>query len=182
MKRLFGWVVLALVATAGVASAQGASGGNTGGLGFHNAIAPLGIRWWMSDKWAIDAAIGVGSTENTAVDENMSNWALDLGIPICLKKFDKVHFSVRPGLLYTSQEVVVPPPGPPVNTDNNTTMSIGAELEAEVFLAENFSVSAAQGFAVTNNDPAVGSSSSNWGTTGRDFTSVGFHVYLFGKK
>ncbi len=151
-----------------------------GGLGFHNIEAPLGIRWWLSgQKIAIDAGIGFGSEENVAVDENLSHWALDFGVPMCVKSWDKVHFMVCPGIVYTSEEDVIDP-GPPVVTDNSTAFSIGAELEAEVFLVDNFSVSASQGFAFVNTDPAVGQSTTDWGTTGSNFTHIGFHVYLFG--
>lgn len=185
MKRLVaavaGVVVLALVAIAGTASAQGGADHFMGAVGFHSVDAPLGVRWWFNDNVAIDAALGLGSDEDPAVNENLSHWALDLGVPIVLRSFDRLRFTIRPGLMYQSQEVVVAA-GPPVNTDNTTTMTIGAELEAEVFLTENFSVSAAQGFAFVNTDPAVGPSTTDWGTTGANFTNVGFHVYLFGKK
>lgn len=179
MKRLIGWVALALVVCAGAASAQG-GGEFKGALGFHNVEAPVGIRWWINDKVALDAALGVGSDENTAVDENLSRWALDLGVPILLRSFDRLDFLVRPGIMFQSQEGVVDP-GPPLVTDDGTTMTLGVELEAEVFLLENFSVSAAHGFAIVNTDPPVGESTSDWGTTGANFTNIGFHVYLFGK-
>ena len=41
------------------------------------------------------------------------------------------------------------------------------------------SVSAAQGFGIVNNNPAVGGSTTDWGTSGANFTDLGFHVYLF---
>lgn len=181
MKRLITLVALSLVVGASVASAQGSPEHYKGALGFHNVDAPLGIRWWISDKLALDAGLGFGSEENTAVDENLTHWALDLGLPIMLKSWDRVHFMVRPGILYLSQEQVTDP-GPPVITDNGTQMTIGAELEAEVFLADNFSVSAAHGFGIVNTDPAGGPSTTDWGTSGANFTNIGFHVYLFGSR
>ena len=45
-------------------------------------------------------------------------------------------------------------------------------------VADNFCVSAVHGFAIVNDDPAV---DADWGTTGDNFTHVGFHVYLFGR-
>jgi hypothetical protein len=60
-------------------------------------------------------------------------------------------------------------------------MVIQGELEAEVFLVDNVSVSASQGFQFTNFDPAVGGSETDFGTTGANFTNLGFHVYLFGQ-
>jgi len=179
MKHWIRLIVLALIVQAGVASAQGSPEHYKGALGFHSVDAPLGVRWWLSDKLAFDAGLGFGSNE--VANENFSNFTFDLGLPVMLKSWDKVHFIVRPGILYHSQEVIVAL-GPPLNKDSDTSMSIGGELEAEVFLADNFSVSAAHGIAIVNTDPAVGGSSTDWGTTGSNFTSVGFHVYLFGSK
>jgi len=174
MKRWVGLVVFGLVAGAGRVSAQEHLGG---GLGFHNVDAPLGVRWWFSgQKVALDAGLGFGSDE--VADENFSHWALDLGVPVSLKSWDRVHFMVRPGILYTSQEVDIEP-GPGLNKDNNTALTIQGELEVEVFLADNVSVSAAQGFGIVNNNPAVGGSTTDWGTSGANFTDLGFHVYLF---
>jgi hypothetical protein len=166
-------VALALVIGAGVASAQGAT--VKGALGFHNSDAPIGIRWWLSDKLALDAGLGFGSTEFGG--ETFSNFAFDIGLPVMLKSWDRVNFMVRPGIFYASQEVPLSP-GP--GTGDDTALAIVGEFEAEVFLADNFSVSASHGLAIVNNDPAQGSSTSDWTTFGSNFTNVGFHVYLFG--
>ena len=156
MKRLICMVAIALIASAGAALAQGPTH-NSGGLGFHNSDAPIGIRWWLNgQKIALDAGVGFGSTDTGT--ETLSNWALDLGVPIALKTWDKVHFMVRPGILYESRDVIVGP-----GTDTDTDLIIQGELEAEYFIA----------------DPPVGSSTTNWTTFGNNFTEVGFHVYLF---
>jgi hypothetical protein len=150
-----------------------------GSLGFHNVQAPLGVRWWLSsDKIAIDAALGMGSTEDVAVDENLSHWALDIGLPISLKRWDRVDFMVRPGILYTSQEEVIGVA--PIVKDDTTDLTFQGELEVEVFLVDNVSFSAAQGFGISSVNFAGGGSASEWGTTGANFTNIGFHVYLFG--
>lgn len=181
MKRLIAVVAFALVLCAGVASAQGGPQHPNGALGFHKVEAPLGVRWWFNDKVALDAGLGIGSEEDTDVDENLTHWALDVGVPIVLSSFDRLHFMLRPGILFQSEDDVVDP-GPPVETDNSTVMTIGAELEAEFFFTDNFSVSASHGFAIVNTDPAVGESTTDWGTTGANFTNIGFHVYVFGSK
>jgi len=172
MKRMLSLVALAMVVSAGVASAQGAT--VKGALGFHSIEAPLGIRWWLSDKIALDGGLGFGSNE--VGGETFSNWAFDLGLPISLKSWDRVNFMIRPGLLYTSQEETTGPG----TTGDTTEMILLAELEAEVFLAENFSVSASHGLGIVNTDPATGSSTSDWSTFGNNLTNIGFHVYLFG--
>ena len=176
MKRLICMVAIALTASAGAALAQPMH--YSGGLGFHRTEAPVGLRWWLSgQKIALDAGVGFGSTD--IGDETLSNWAIDLGLPIALKTWDRVHFMVRPGILYESQEFFDPTPVP--TTDTGTTMTILGELEAEVFLAENMSVSASHGIGIVNfNPPFGGSSSTDWSTFGANFTEIGFHVYLFG--
>jgi hypothetical protein len=177
MKLRIALVVLALVLGAGAASAQTHY---AGALGFHDVDAPVGLRWWFSgQKIGLDVGLGFGSEE--IADENFSHWALDVGLPVMLKSWDRVHFLVRPGIVYRSQEVVTDP-GPPLVTDEDTSLTLQGELEAEVFLADNFSVSAAHGLAIVNTDPAAGGSSTDWGTTGANFTNIGFHVYLFGAK
>lgn len=178
MKRWIVFLALALTLVAtGVATAQPTH--SNIGLGFHNVQAPLGVRWWFTgQKVALDAGIGFGSHEDPATDEDLSDFAFDIGVPIRLKSWDRVHFMVRPGILYTSQEEFAPPPAG--NTDNTTALSVIGELEAEVFLAENVSFSAAHGLAITNTDFAGGGSSTTMGTLGSNFTNIGFHVYLFG--
>lgn len=176
-KRLFGLVVLALAVTAGLASAQTAPVPGAWALGFHHIDAPIGIRWWLSDRVALDAGLGLGSEENAAFDENLSKWALDLGLPILLRSYDRLNFMVRPGLMFMNEETVTDP-GPPVETGDDSFMTVGVELEAEAFLTNRFSVSAAHGFAFMNSDPAEGESTTDWGTTGAQFTNIGFHLYL----
>ena len=175
MKRLICMVAIALIASAGAALAQGPTHYD-GGLGFHNSQAPLGIRWWLTgQKIALDAGVGFGS--NDTGTQTLSHWALDIGVPIRLKSWDRVHFMVRPGILYLSEDVAT---GPTTN-DTDTDMIIQGELEAEVFLVDNVSISASHGIAIDNFNPGgAGSSTTNWATIGNNFTEVGFHVYLFG--
>jgi len=175
MKRLIALVALVLVVDAGVAAAQEHY---KGALGFHTSDAPLGVRWWLSNKFAFDAGVGFGSQEfstGPSTTVSVSNFTVDLGLPIMLRSWDKVHFAVRPGIGYHSQEVFG-------TSNNDITLTIAGELEAEVFLADNVSISASHGIAFQNFDPAdpTESSTTDWGTTGANFTSLGFHVYLFG--
>jgi len=155
-----------------------------GGLGFHNVTAPLGGRWWLAgQKVGVDFGIGFQSTPAPSYDEKLTGWAVEVGLPIVLKNWDKVHVLFRPGLLYESQEVEMTSPPTPFATDDETSVSLTAEIEAEIFIVNNFSVSASHGIGFFSVDPAGGGdSSTSIGTLGNNFTHIGFHVYFFGGK
>ena len=60
-------------------------------------------------------------------------------------------------------------------------MTLGAEIEAEIFIVDNVSVSASHGIAFSSfNPPGPGDSESTFSTFGNNFTQVGFHVYFLG--
>jgi hypothetical protein len=155
-----------------------------GGLGFHNITAPLGGRWWFGgQKIGLDVGLGFQSTPAQSYDEKLTSWAFEAGVPIVLKNWDKVHLLFRPGLLYESDEVQMTSPPTPFATDDQTTFSLTAEIEAEVFLVNNFSISASHGIGFFSVDPAGGGDSiTSIGTLGYNFTNIGFHIYFFGGK
>jgi hypothetical protein len=191
MKLLIGLALASLVLGSSVAFAQESSTSTPSsepesqgeqhksiGLGFHNIDAPLGVRWWFGQQ-KVGLDLGFGYVSDDVGDESFSNFTFDAGVPIVLKSWDRVHFLVRPGVAYHSQQVDIEP-GPGVTKDNNTQLNVSAELEAEVFLVHNFSVSAAEGIALVNDNPAVGTSTTDFETTGENFAHIGFHVYLWG--
>lgn len=156
------------------------------GLGFHNSDAPIGVRWWTAGQ-KIGVDLGLGYDREAAnsfgfPDEHLSRFTLNAGIPIVLKSWSKVHFMFRPGISYSTQQL------PDTlatlanfSTLNEKTLQITGELEAEVFLADNFSVSASHGIGYESFDPAYSDKKENaFFTLGNNFTNIGFHVYLFG--
>jgi hypothetical protein len=154
-----------------------------GGLGFHNVEAPLGVRWWLGDSrtFGIDVGLGFMSTPASGYDERLSDWAVEFGVPMLLKSWDRFHLIFRPGIMFQSEEVQTTTPPDPFGTDEQTTMTIAAEIEAEIFLVKNVSVSASHGIGIQRVDPAGGGDSySNVGTFGNQFTNIGFHIYFFG--
>jgi len=155
-----------------------------GALGFHNVTAPLGGRWWLAgQKVGVDFGLGFQSTPAPSYDEKLTGWAVEVGVPIVVKNWDKVHVLFRPGLLYESQEVEITSPPTPFDTDNTKSFSVTAEIEAEIFLVNNFSVSASHGIGFFSVDPAGGGDSvTSIGTLGNNFSHIGFHVYFFGGK
>lgn len=156
---------------------------HNGGLGFHSIDAPLGGRFWFADqRVGVDFGFGLRSTPAPSyADEDLTGWAIELGVPFVVKSWDRVHVLARPGFIYDSQEVEMSDPPDPFATDDETTIALTAELEAEVFIASNFSVSASHGIGYFKVDPAGGGDSeSSWSTFGADFSHIGFHYYFFG--
>ena len=203
MRRTFAAIVIGLMLAATGAFADDLTPHYKIGLGFHNAGplldpggghpappgAPIGVRWWIPDS-RIGFDVGFGFQTHTAElnrDENETGWAIDLGLPVVAKSWDRVHVLVRPGFTYGSQQEGYKDIDDRFDTANITEWGITGEAEAEVFLADNFSVSAAEGVAfgkVTVPGDVSGSGRDEdftvFGTIGSDFTTIGFHVYLWG--
>ena len=85
--------------------------------------------------------------------------------------------------MFESQEVQTSGPTEPFDTDSETTLSVTFEIEAEIFIVNNFSVSASEGIGFFQFSPAGdGDSTTSFGTLGNNFSHIGFHVYFFGPK
>lgn len=176
MKRLIPFLMIVLVATLTGTTVLAQNAHRAIGLGFHDSVAPIGIRYWLAgQKVAIDVGVGIESQD--AGDESLLDFAFDFGVPIMARSWDRVHFLVRPGLQYVSNQVLLLG-----EKERASTLQILAELEAELFLANNMSVSASHGLSITNTSPpGDGDSSMEFRTFGRNLTEIGFHVYLFGE-
>lgn len=150
MNRLITAVAALLVAAsfAGPSTARAVEHVN-GSLGFHNLEAPVGIRWWLSgQKVGVDVGLGFVSVPAPSYsDEKLTSWAVDVGVPLVLRSWDRVHVIVRPGMLYTSQQLEATSPPTAFDTADLTSFLLSGEVEAEVFLVDNFSVSASHGIA-----------------------------------
>lgn len=166
--------------------AEGYAEHKTFGPGFHSVEAPIGFRYWLSSqKLAVDLGFGFAS-EPAGIDptEKEKAYALELGVPIVCRNWERAHALIRPGILYQSRQIGFDAdpgtPGLQYDTDNETTLDVQLEGEAEVFLVENVSVSAAHGFRYRRFTPAFGGDSeSSFGTRGYNFTTIGFHIYMF---
>ena len=153
-----------------------------GSIGFHNTNAPLGVRWWLSnEKVGVDLGFGFHSTPSFIyANEKLKGWAVNVGVPIVVQSWPRVHVLFRPGFGYESQQVEATAPPTPFSTENQKTLTITGEIEGEAFILENFSVSASTGIAYESFDPGFGADKeTSFATIGQNFTTVGFHVYLF---
>jgi hypothetical protein len=192
MKRL-GWILAgSTVLTLGVCGAVMADSMDSSaehkrcGPGFHSIEAPIGIRMWLpSEKVGIDLGFGFDS-EPASIDpnESVTRYAIEAGVPFVCHSWDRVHALIRPGVLYQSQQLGfdsdLVTPGVQFDTENQTTLDVMLEGEAEVFLADNVSVSATHGIRFRSFDPGFGADTqTSFGTLGHNFTTIGFHIYLF---
>jgi hypothetical protein len=196
MKKILTIAAL-LVALPLVAQAQSDP---MGGLGFRSGEAlssgpvgistspTIGIRQWFSSQMGVDAAIGFSTVSfesgSTTTDE-ATGFAFDLGLPISLKSWDKVNFIFRPGFAYQTAKTEDKTNPTPPNELKATTWAATGELEVEWMLADKLSISAAHGIAYSsikvedNDSPVNEAKATGFSTTGSNFTSLGFHVYLW---
>lgn len=197
-------IALVAVAAALLASAAHAEG-KMGGLGFRSgasgvsasvpgfaaeATPTIGIRHWLSERAGFDVGFGFVSlnqeTGPPTVDTfDGTGFSFDLGIPISAKRWEKVNVIVRPGFSYGTGTLKAKTIPTPPNELTATAMAFSGELEVEWMLAERLSISASHGiaygsFKVEDNDsPANETKLTTFQNTGDNFTSLGFHVYLW---
>src|SRR5438105_6194206 len=88
-------------------------------IGFHETIAPLGIRHWFgSQKVGLDLGVGFGSEPSLVfAGEHLKSWAISGGVPIVLSSWPRVHVLFRPGVTYRSQQVEAPAPPTAFDTE-----------------------------------------------------------------
>jgi outer membrane protein with beta-barrel domain len=201
-KLLVTAMAVALLLGSVAAHAQEKMGGlgfrtlNGPGIGLPNsgvsvgASPTIGIRQWFTPQFGVDLAVGFTSLKveagpPTTDTAEGTGFAFDVGVPYSLKTWDKVNFIFRPGFLYgkatAKDKLALLPP----NEDTVTLLSVSGELEVEYMVAEKLSISAAHGIAYSslklrNNDtPESEDNLTGFGTTGDNFTHLGFHVYLW---
>ena len=202
MKKKIACMALTATLLAGAAHAE-----VMGGIGFRSSTATLsapvpsssfsfdasptiGIRHWISERMGLDGAIGFASMTaeagppTTDIAEG-SGFTFDLGVPISAKKWDEVNVIVRPGFAYATATLKDKTVATPPNEDTGTAMSYSLEIEVEWMVAERLSISGSHGIAYRtfkledNDSPANELKASGFSTTGDNFTSLGFHVYLW---
>ncbi len=191
-------VAAAVIVSFGSTSARAADE-NTGGVGFHVGSSPfagialspgptatptLGIRQWFSKVAGLDLGFGFNvfnSIEGTQ-KETWTGFAIDAGVPLVAKEWQRVNFIVRPGAQFArlrDEDKTVPPP---VTTDWKV-FGLSAELEVEWMVADRVSISASQGIGwrTLKSESATSPEQkfTSVGTTGSNFTELGFHVYLW---
>ena len=168
MKRAL--AVMSLLAVVLPASAFAKDMKGMWGPGYFRPEAPIGVRIWFSEKLAGDLAFGISSSDATG--DNLTDWVVDLGLPIVVANAENTMFFVRPAFAYQSVAVN--------SSDEITAFSISAQLGVEHFFAERFSVQVAHGITWQSIDPPTGDSITEFFTEDFGISSIGFHYYFGG--
>lgn len=113
MKKI--WLVGAAAMLLFSSSGQAADKKGKFGLGFFNDDAPLGGRYWISNRWGLDLGFGINlrsavdSTEDTNLlplirqlptKTNLTDVRLDGGIVFNALHTEKVNLVIRPGFTF----------------------------------------------------------------------------------
>ncbi|MFN8547573.1 MAG: hypothetical protein U0527_06280 [Candidatus Eisenbacteria bacterium] len=167
-KLLLASAMVVLGATIASYASAGVTAG-TMGLGFISADAPIGGRYVVNEKMALDVGIGFAKQSDDSdtknVDEGTTDFNLNVGVPILMHDAGKAMLWLRPGIGISNTSYDAE------GVDSNTDTSISGLLVVEVPLTDNFTVSAAHGLVI-NLDPT------NISTAGLPWTGVGFMYYF----
>jgi hypothetical protein len=135
--------VLALATVAGAAERKGEFA-----LGFSNSDAPVGVRYFTSDKVAIDVGLGFESMDVMAEGgtETATNFFVEGGLSYVVFDYMDSFFFVRPAIMYASFDEM-----DPMGLDSR--LRVEANLGAEVRLAERFGLTFQHGLAYQSDSP-----------------------------
>ena len=148
------------------------------GIGFHGSETPLGLRWWWSKNAAFDAGFGFDSDDLGT--RKFTALRAEIGVPVRLASWERVGFYLRPGVAFASRDQLLPPSF--LDTDKAKSVTASLRAEAEVFVVSRVSLSGSFGFEYTHDDNGVLPATDEWGTTGGNFTNLGFHIYFGGPR
>jgi len=178
MKKVV-FLTLVLTMVAGTALAADMTG--RFGLGFVNSNAPVGGRYWLSEKIGIDLGFGLVLNEievpGGGATETLTDWRVFGGLPIKIHSVgdERVNFNFLPAFMYSSVDN-----GSGSSSDSVIDLLFG--LEFEVFVTGALSVSASHGVIINLESPgdSAEESTTDIDLTGRNLTEFGFHYYLPG--
>jgi hypothetical protein len=160
-------------------------------LGFHNSDAPVGGRYWFTDKAALDLGIGFKSDQVLIPDtsaggakkESTANFWFEAGVPFKLYDVENAHFFARPSVVFgllDDRDY-----GTGAADAKWTSIDLVLSLGGELFFGDHFSVEATHGlkFNMTSVPDevkeGVGTDSlKSFETFGKNLTTVGFHFYF----
>jgi hypothetical protein len=167
MKRSFIIAILLFIlAVPSLFAGEPKSG--TFGLGWYSPTAPVGGRVWVTPQIGLD--LGLGFANDKALGTTDSRVHVNVGIPVNVVTTEKVNFFIRPGVEYQTNSRL------DEKGATTGTAIVTADLGAEWFVTEQFSLSAGHGLQFFQL-----SGSGDWGITALralSFDNVGFHFYF----
>jgi len=164
--------VLCLALVAG--SVQAAERKGEFALGFNSSDAPVGGRYFFSDKVAVDLGLGFEAKDVMWEDDTASatSFWVEAGVPFVLYDYGDSFFFVRPAIQYASLDDRVYGGG--TVDDTWSVFTVALNLGAEVRLAERFGLTFQHGLKYTNSSPpGDGDSVSEFRTLGENVTEAG---------
>jgi len=156
--------VLALATVAGAAERKGEFA-----MGFNNSDAPVGIRYFTSDKIGLDLGLGFESAD--LGDESATSFWVEGGLTYVLYDYMDSFFFLRPAVTFASLDDRVYGSGTLDETWSQFTVALN--LGAEVRLAERFGLTFQHGLAFRSTSPPEGDSLTDFGTFGENVTEAG---------
>lgn len=167
MKRT---ILMSMLLLFGAASSlfAGEPKSGTFGLGWYSPSAPVGGRVWLTPQIGLD--LGLGFANDKALGSADSRVHVNVGFPVNVVTTGTVNFFIRPGVEFQTNSRL-----DAAGATTGTTI-VTADLGAEWFVTEQFSLSAGHGlqlFQVSGSD--------DWGITALralSFDNVGFHFYF----
>jgi len=164
-KILFITCVLGLMAS----SAYAHDTAKRFGLGFVSSSSPIGFRYWFGPKLGLD--VGVGFSVDDDGGDSFTDWSISAGLPINLLQVgDRVNMHLLPWVQYTSLDF---------GDETGSVVDLVAALEMEVFVTNDFSLSASMGVDFEMfSPPGDVDSETDISSFGTSLTEFGFHYYL----
>jgi hypothetical protein len=140
------------------------------GLGWYSVSAPIGGRIWFTPDVGLD--LGLGYADKNALGSTKDRIHINVGIPVNVVKVKDVNFVIRPGIEFQTNARVVA-------GELKSKMIITADLGAEWWITENFTLSVGHGFQFEQLDHPT--DDSKWRISALralGFNNVGFHFYF----
>jgi hypothetical protein len=196
LKRLLAVAMFAALLAPAVSHAADSKG--KWALGYWDPSAPLGVRYKIAEKAAIDLGFGF-QTEKIADDpttvaagDKKTNiqFNIEAGIPLTLVKTEHADFFFRPGILL-SEIPYYDDSGATTVKKTASDIAVTGTLGAEWHVTDNLSLSVGHGIRFTSvkgdpnpigpneiTDVPLTSETSFSGQEALDVTRIGFHWYF----
>jgi len=124
---------------------------------------------WVSPMVGVDLGLGFADKySNPAAAKE--RFHVNVGIPVNVVTTEPVNFFIRPGVEFQTQSRTV-------NNEVKSTIIISADLGAEWFVSDQFSLSVGHGLQIQQ----VAGTDDNWSITALralSMNNVGFHFYF----